>query len=681
MLDEKITVIICTKNRKKDLCNCLKSLLKQSYKKFDVIIVDQSNNGGAFTYKDINFSRNNSIKIDYIKDSGSGLSRARNIGITASNSNYIVFVDDDGVLDKDCISEYSKNLNKYDFVAGRILNFNKTRYNRNHGANSVDINNMFKVFYVSGGNFGFQKRICEKIGMFDTALGAGEKFGASEETDFCYRAFLNGFRGFYSSKAIYYHPHIKFDKQKIISYGLGRGFFYRKNLGVRKILLLIIEIIFRANMLLFTAILSRRINCMIHYHILKAEIYCFATYRKTTLPLEKMRRLDTSPLTNKSVRKIRVGINASKVFDVHTGVGRYTSNLCRSVLKTGGIKDYYFYTPGNMGNTIMTGIEGTHFEKPMASKQNNMMRILWEQIVLPIYSRKDRLDLFHYTDHALSLLFRKCPIIITIHDIAYLRFPNLLNTSRRIYKKNILRISIKKADIIIADSYATKKDIIEYFGIREGKIRVIHLGVESRFRPINNVEEFRLKNNLPSKMILNVGTLEPRKNVVSLIKAFKKLREKGLKDYKLVIAGEKGWLYKEIFKEAGHSDLKQEILFLGVVKDEDLPMLYNCADIFVYPSLYEGFGLPPLEAMACGMPVITSNTSSLPEVVGDAGIMVAPTDVNSLCEAMHSVLTNKELWNRMSNMGLERSKLFSWDNTVKKILEIYDEVISVYKYQ
>ena len=380
-------------------------------------------------------------------------------------------------------------------------------------------------------------------------------------------------------------------------------------------------------------------------------------------------------------RKMRIGINASKVFDVHTGVGRYTSNLCRSILKTGSKKDYYFYTPGRMGNTIMTDIEGTILGKPRTSIQNNTLRILWEQIVLPIYSRKDRLDLFHYTDHALSLLFRKGPIIITVHDIAYIRFPDLLNKSRQIYKKFILRESIKRASIIIADSYSTKRDIVEFFGINEKKIKVVHLGVESRFRPVSNVEEYRLKNKLPSKMILNVGTLEPRKNVVTLMKAFRKLREKGFEGYKLVIAGDKGWLYEEIFKEVDRSDLKHEILFLGVVRDEDLPMLYNCADIFVYPSLYEGFGLPPLEAMACGVPVITSNISSLPEVVGDAGIMVDPTDANFLSDAMCRVLKDKKLRLRMRNMGLERSKLFSWDNTAKKMLKIYDEALSVHRYQ
>jgi len=380
-------------------------------------------------------------------------------------------------------------------------------------------------------------------------------------------------------------------------------------------------------------------------------------------------------------KSVRIGINTSKACDVHTGVGRYTFNLRKSILKMNGKYDCHFYEPGNAGNASMADGLEVQSNKPVPSIHNNVLRILWEQIMLPIYSRKDSLDLFHYTDHALSLFQSARLVIITVHDIAYIRFPNLMNKSRQNYKKRILRISIENADTIVADSLSTKRDIVEYYGTNEEKIRVVHLGVESRFRPISNVEEYRLKNKLPSKMILNVGTLEPRKNVVSLIKAFEKLKQKGCKDYKLVIAGEKGWLYKQIFKEVEHSDLKNEIMFLGVVKDEDLPMLYNCADIFVYPSLYEGFGLPPLEAMACGIPVITSNTSSLPEVIGDAGLMVDPTDVTSLCENMYNLLKDRKLWYHMSSKGLERSKLFSWDNTAKQILKIYDEAFSVYKSQ
>ncbi|MBT6225569.1 MAG: glycosyltransferase [Candidatus Scalindua sp.] len=378
---------------------------------------------------------------------------------------------------------------------------------------------------------------------------------------------------------------------------------------------------------------------------------------------------------------VRIGINVSKASEVHTGVGRYTFNLRNSILKMNSKYDCHFYGPGNTGNDIKVDESKTQSGKPVATTQNNVLRILWEQIMLPISSRKDRIDLFHYTDHALSLFQSPQQVIITVHDIAYIRFPDLLNKSRQIYKKYILRESIKRASIIVADSYSTKRDIVEFFGINEEKIKVVHLGVESRFRPIGNVKEYRLKNKLPSKMILNVGTLEPRKNVITLMKAFKKLREKGFEAYKLVIAGEKGWLYTQIFKEVEHSGLKNEILFLGVVKDEDLPALYNCADIFVYPSLYEGFGLPPLEAMACGIPVVTSNTSSLPEVIGDAGIMVDPDDVNSLCETMCNLLTDKELRCQMSKNGLKRAKLFSWEKAANEILEIYDDALSVYKSQ
>jgi glycosyltransferase involved in cell wall biosynthesis len=374
-------------------------------------------------------------------------------------------------------------------------------------------------------------------------------------------------------------------------------------------------------------------------------------------------------------RKMRIGINASKIFDVHTGVGRYTSNLCRSIIKTGSAKDYYFYRPGRMGNATMTDIEGTHLEKPAASIRNNTLRILWEQIVLPLYSKRDRLDLFHYTDHTLSLMQGTRPVIITVHDLAYIRFPWLFDKSSQICKQHINERAIRKADIIIVPSYSTKKDLTYLFGIRSEKIKVICHGVESRFRHISNVEEYRLRNNLPTKMILSVGTLEPRKNIVTLIKAFKELRERGLKDYKLVVAGDKKCCVKQLLDEIKSNNLEQAILFPGAVRDKDLPLLYNCARIFVYPSLYEGFGLPPLEAMACGIPVITSNTSSLPEVVDGAGIMVDPTDVSLLCDSMYDLLQDRELWHRMRNMGLERSKLFSWEKAAKETLAVYDEVL------
>jgi glycosyltransferase involved in cell wall biosynthesis len=393
--------------------------------------------------------------------------------------------------------------------------------------------------------------------------------------------------------------------------------------------------------------------------------------------LQKTRELYTSLMPDLSVNKnIRIGINASKYFGINTGVGRYTSNLCNSISKDKYGNDYYFYLPGrSSSSTCWNDMKGAQLNEKGIFLQNNTLRILWEQIFLPIKIRKDMLDLFHYTDHAMSLTQRMHPVVITVHDIAYIRFPDLLNKTRQIYKKYILNSSIRKASVIIADSHSTKRDIIEFFKVDEERIKVIHLGVESRFRPIKNVEGYRTRNNLPSKMILNIGTLEPRKNVVTLIKAFKKLQERGRQDYILVIAGEKGWLYKKIFEEIKSSGMEQSIRILGVISDEDLPLLYNCADLFVYPSLYEGFGLPPLEAMACGVPIITSNTSSLPEVVGNAGIMVDPNDIESLSEEMYKVLNDKELKHRMSRDGLKRSKMFTWEKMVKEVLEIYNEIL------
>ncbi len=380
-------------------------------------------------------------------------------------------------------------------------------------------------------------------------------------------------------------------------------------------------------------------------------------------------------------RRMRIDLNVSKIFDVYTGVDRYASNLYRSLLKVDSKEDYGFYTSGRMGDTTMTDTDGTLLEEPTASLQNNTLRTSWEQIILHLFSRKDGLGLFHYTNHTISLVQRTRPFIITVHDIAYIRFPWLFNKSSQIYKKYTNKSAIRKADIIIVPSYSTKKDLTYLFGIRSDKIKVVCHGVESRFRHISNIEEYRLRNNLPVKMILYVGTLEPGMNIVTLIKAFKELRERGLKDYKLVVAGDKRHCIKQLLDEVKSNNLEQAVLFPEVVRDKDLPLLYNCARIFVYPSLYEGFGLPPLEAMACGIPVITSNTSSLPEVVGDAGIMVDPTDINSLSDVMCKVIKDKELRLRMRKMGLERSKLFSWEKAAKEILVIYDEALSIHKYQ
>ena len=256
--------------------------------------------------------------------------------------------------------------------------------------------------------------------------------------------------------------------------------------------------------------------------------------------------------------------------------------------------------------------------------------------------------------------------------------PNKYSIKKYFMYRALLPRTIKSADKIIAISHHTKNDIIQHFKIPEDKIKVIHLAANKNYKPLqgDKINKIKQKYDLNCPFILYVGGLAPNKNVKRLIQAFYKLKKQGI-NHKLILTGVKRWKYKSIFETIEKLNLQKDVIFTGYVPDEDLPALYNAADLFVYPSLYEGFGLPPLEAMACGTPVITSNTSSLPEVVGDAGIMVNPYDVDELANKMYEVLTNDGLGEELSKKGLERAKLFSWKKCAEEHLKVYEEVYNM----
>ncbi|MFY9637853.1 MAG: glycosyltransferase family 1 protein [Methanobacterium sp.] len=241
---------------------------------------------------------------------------------------------------------------------------------------------------------------------------------------------------------------------------------------------------------------------------------------------------------------------------------------------------------------------------------------------------------------------------------------------------------MKDADKIIAISNYTKNELIKYTKISPEKIKTIYLGADEQFKKLskNEIENSYTENNFPENFILYVGSEQSRKNLPILIKAFYKLKKNyNLKDIKLIKSGKpqiSDFQRKKLFNLIADLNLQNDIIFTDYVTDYDLVKLYNAANLFVYPSLYEGFGLPPLEAMACGCPVITSNTSSLPEVVGDAGIMIDPNDVNSLTESMYEVLTNDGLKENLSKKSLERSKMFTWKKTANETEKIYEEVLN-----
>jgi glycosyltransferase involved in cell wall biosynthesis len=273
-----------------------------------------------------------------------------------------------------------------------------------------------------------------------------------------------------------------------------------------------------------------------------------------------------------------------------------------------------------------------------------------------------------------TLLSIKSKKIVTVYDLVPFIYPKLHPNqtlwSYRLFFKKILN----KSDMIITISQNSKKDLMRLFKINENKIKVIQLAVSEEFRILDDEQKKSAKQNNPlGKFILFVGTLEPRKNIPGLLRAFYQLKKKGF-EHKLVIVGKKGWKYEDIFRTIKKLNLKKEVIFLGYVPQEEIINLYNAADLFVFPSLYEGFGLPPLEAMACGCPVVVSNTSSMPEVCGNAALYVNPYNVPEIAQAMERVLTDTKLKKDMIKKGLKQAKKFSWEKNARETLEVYEEL-------
>ncbi len=264
--------------------------------------------------------------------------------------------------------------------------------------------------------------------------------------------------------------------------------------------------------------------------------------------------------------------------------------------------------------------------------------------------------------------------IIVIYDLCvFLPFQTGSSFKTKIIEKIFLRFAMRNARKIITISESTKKDIIKYFSIGPEKISVIYPAVADNFRFIDDKQKCKFaldKFNLPEKFILFVGTLEPRKNLVRLISAYHKLSN----NYSLVIVGKRGWDYQEIFDKIKELNLEERVVFLNYVSNEDLLYLYNSAACFIYPSLYEGFGLPILEAIACGAPVITSNVSSLPEAVGEAAILIDPYNIDNMAMALNKILTDENLRRNLRERGLRQTQKFSWQKTAQEVLRILQDI-------
>ncbi|OGF27570.1 hypothetical protein A2303_02780 [Candidatus Falkowbacteria bacterium RIFOXYB2_FULL_47_14] len=381
---------------------------------------------------------------------------------------------------------------------------------------------------------------------------------------------------------------------------------------------------------------------------------------------------------------MKIGIDIRTLMDENwSGVSGYTYNLVRKILEVDRSREYrLFYNSGRDVSSRIPEFNADNARVVRIRYPNKIFNYFMQKTLSrPKIDRLLGVERFIAPHINFLSLSSRCRKIITVHDLSFLRYPEFFSLRKNIWHRalNVKKI-LKEFDMIAAVSENTKRDIIELCGIDEARIKVIRPGISRRYQPLDRTEkreEFeavRKKYGLPPNFILYVGNLEPRKNVPGLIRAYGIFRDanSGLRDMKLVIAGAKGWKSEDIFREWRESKYRQDIKFIGYIDEEDKVYIYNLAALFVYPSFYEGFGFPPLEAAACGVPVIAGSNSSLPEVVGQEALLVDSGNIAEIAGAISVVLNSSNPASFLATNRDKRQHRFSWENTAKGYLELLD---------
>jgi glycosyltransferase involved in cell wall biosynthesis len=374
---------------------------------------------------------------------------------------------------------------------------------------------------------------------------------------------------------------------------------------------------------------------------------------------------------------MRATIDYTPAIQQHAGIGRYADELTRALLAldTGDIWQLFYVDPeGRIPTPPLDALPRT-----VLHQANKPWRL---RVLLSTYLRRgqDRTigatEIFHATDHLLPSLHHTRSVF-TLHDLTPLIFPTAHTRLNRHYLQLMLPRFLRETDMIVAVSEATRRDVLARFSLPPQRVRVVHHGVNAHFKAVSPEagRQMRDKYRLPDRYILSVGTIEPRKNLIVLLEALHVLQQHD-PELQLVIAGKRGWHSEPFFERLETLGLTDQVRLLGFVPDEELPTLYSLAEVFAFPSIYEGFGLPVLEAMACGAPVVCSNTSSLPEVARDAALLIAPEDGRGWIAALQQVLDNASLRTDLQQRGLRQAARFTWTQTAQQTLALYREVMA-----
>jgi glycosyltransferase involved in cell wall biosynthesis len=366
---------------------------------------------------------------------------------------------------------------------------------------------------------------------------------------------------------------------------------------------------------------------------------------------------------------MRIGLDGIPLASRKTGIGHYTIELARALAKLAPNDEFELLSPVRF-------ISPLEHSPPNLRQVEAARRRFWFIAGLPLYVRRHSLTLFHGTNYEIPW-WNECPAILSIHDLSLLLYPET-HESRLVRRARYrLPLMARWATKIITATEFIKKEVAEHLKIDPEKIAVTPYAPRHNFRPLeqSDTEQTRLRLGVEDRFILFVGTIEPRKNLITLLRAFAEILKTTDLRPQLVIAGQEGWLVGETLKYVHSEGLSDRIKFTGYITDQELRALYSSCAVCVYPSLYEGFGLPPLEAMGCGAPVITSDVPSLAETVGKAALLVPPKDVQRLAQGIVDMLRDEQQRAYFSRVGLERASLFSWERTARLTLEVYNKAI------
>lgn len=692
----QVSIFILNYNNKKDTVECLESVQKIQYDSYEIYLVQ---NGSSQEVNDFFKEKYPKIHHVCIKEN-KGFTGGFNVGIKEilkKKPEYILFVSNDVVVSSNIVQKFLEEAQTVEnakiFCPAVFYYHNPTTlwcaggdYNWILGKNKMrgtgkTIDEGYKkscsVDWASFCIVLFKADVFSKIGYLDESF-----FLSNEDLDFCLRAKENKIITSYCSSAWAYHK-VAVDlggiHHPLYMYYQVRNTLlcHKKHLGKFHFFISFLNYLLISVPHRIVNLVSNKNGSNSKYIVYGIYDFLRSSFEKGLLSEKIKEELELSK------KKFRVGINARYLQRQMTGIEKYTYELIKNVALNDPNTDYYIFFMKNIPVPDMDFPGNVKKINSRFSGKRVSIKLFWELVYLFFEIKKYKLDVFHGPAFFVPLLKpKRCKFITTVHDLAFLTSPKTFTFSTRLYFFLLFKVSLKLCDKIIAVSNVTKKDMIEHYSIHEEKVLVIHSGISAFYKPTSSEERKKkvlLKYNILEKYILFVGALSPRKNVVSILKAYKTYNTYLQKQQKkesitLVLVGKKAWLYDDIFSFIFENKMGKSVLFLDYVPENDLVVLYSNAELFLFPSLYEGFGFPVLEAMACGTPVITSNVSSLPEVAGNAAILVDPKNVEEITEAMIKITHNPKLKEEFIKKGKEQVKKFTWKESAQKTIEVYHEL-------